>query len=60
MFPSKKNRGIFKDAQGKYAVCVQKCGKTKYLGAYQTLKEAKKIRDNAQGGKRANRWVQYY
>ena len=60
MLPSKNNKGIFKDAQGKFAVCVQICGRTKYLGAYATKKEAKEIRDNAQGHKRAKRWVQYY
>jgi hypothetical protein len=60
MFRSKSNNGIFKDTQGKYAVCVQICGRTKYLGAYATKKEAIEILYNAQSGKRANRWVQYY
>lgn len=51
---------VFKDARGRYVARGKKCGRTKYLGAFETRKEAERKLKQSKEHNEKKMWVCYY
>ena len=51
---------LFKDAQGRYVVCVSRNGRTKFIGSFKFEESARRALQRNSKEKLPKQWVHYY